>query len=176
MGIVFIWLGIVSPGLRKLSWSYTLGMVLYVVAAILLGLPVASNLPLFISITIIFTIAIIMKIIGLTIFLIVAFNFRRINKGAMDYFRSKKICIVHRGKIKGKAFMCATCGVLYCANCKEAIVQIENRCWSCKTFLDANVKIIENIEENNNLNTLNETNTRSIDNANDSRKLKKIET
>ncbi|HME52595.1 MAG TPA: hypothetical protein VKM55_10280 [Candidatus Lokiarchaeia archaeon] len=83
----------------------------------------------------IYTGSMVLQIAGLICWSYGGLNFRRINKAAMNYYSSRKICIVHRGKIQGTPFMCATCGVLYCAMCKDAIVYAENQCWNCKSVL-----------------------------------------
>jgi hypothetical protein len=57
-------------------------------------------------------------------------------KSLVDYFQSEHVCIVHRGKIAGKMFICPRCGVFYCIPCRDAIAEIDGKCWNCKTALE----------------------------------------
>nr|MDO8114195.1 hypothetical protein [Candidatus Sigynarchaeota archaeon] len=53
-----------------------------------------------------------------------------------DFYTNKHVCIVHKGEIKGKMFICSKCNAYYCMPCKEAIEQIDKCCWNCKTPFD----------------------------------------
>ncbi|MFX0100801.1 MAG: hypothetical protein ACFFCS_14595 [Candidatus Hodarchaeota archaeon] len=50
--------------------------------------------------------------------------------------KNKNLCIVHKGPIEGFSYICPGCGVLYCRRCLDALIQIENKCWSCGIPLD----------------------------------------
>lgn len=73
-----------------------------------------------------------------------------LNKALLEYYQSKHICIVHRGAIKGKLYMCEQCSVFYCLKCKEAIAKAENQCWNCKSplenIIEPDVEIIAEAE------------------------------
>ena len=75
-----------------------------------------------------------------SIFLIIAgaifSSLQRITATAIDFYTNKHVCIVHKGVIKGKMFICSKCNAYYCLPCKEAIEQIDKCCWSCKTPFD----------------------------------------
>ena len=71
-------------------------------------------------------------IIGLAIFS----SLQRITATAIDFYTNKRVCIVHKGVIKGKMFICSKCNAYYCLPCKEAIEQIDKCCWNCKTPFD----------------------------------------
>ncbi len=53
-----------------------------------------------------------------------------------DFYTNEHVCIVHKGEIKGKMFICSKCNAYYCLACKEAIEQIDKCCWNCKTPFD----------------------------------------
>ncbi|MFX0103164.1 MAG: hypothetical protein ACFFCS_26605 [Candidatus Hodarchaeota archaeon] len=68
------------------------------------------------------------------------------NKGGLattllEYYQSKRICIVHRGTIKDRVYACPGCGVYYCVPCKNAVVDAENKCWNCGTVLEKSMTI-----------------------------------
>src|SRR5271157_8494 len=62
-------------------------------------------------------------------------NFRQITNAMLDYYQSKHICVVHKGVIKTKIFMCGYCHTFYCVECKNALVALENKCWNCGEML-----------------------------------------
>ncbi|MHA1683076.1 MAG: hypothetical protein ACTSUE_19210 [Promethearchaeota archaeon] len=64
-----------------------------------------------------------------------------ITEGDITVSKEKHFCLVHKGPIEGYSFICPECGAYYCLNCVEAIKEIENLCWSCKSPLDKNKKI-----------------------------------
>ncbi len=50
--------------------------------------------------------------------------------------KEKRFCLVHKGPIEGYNYKCRKCGAFYCMKCYEALVDIENMCWSCDALLD----------------------------------------
>jgi hypothetical protein len=134
-----LWFILVCPGLRKLTVSLFFGFTLPIIGTLLTAFnfsePILENFGGLV-LNIYLTIAVSLKITGYLLLTHVLLNFSKINKSLIDYYTSKQICIVHRGKIKGRAFMCANCHVLYCIKCKNAIAGIENECWNCKQKLD----------------------------------------
>jgi tetratricopeptide (TPR) repeat protein len=54
----------------------------------------------------------------------------------MTVYKEKRICLVHKGPIEGYMFMCPDCGAFYCVKCVDALIEIENFCWSCERPLD----------------------------------------
>ena len=50
--------------------------------------------------------------------------------------KEKHICLVHKGSVKGYSFVCPECGAVYCIKCIDAIIKIENSCWSCESPID----------------------------------------
>ena len=55
--------------------------------------------------------------------------------------KEKQTCLVHKGPIRGYSFICPECGAFYCIKCVDAIIVIENACWSCESPLDQNQPI-----------------------------------
>src|SRR5271157_521532 len=53
-----------------------------------------------------------------------------------DFYTNKHVCIVHKGEITGKMFICPACNAYYCLACKEAIEHIDKVCWNCKKPFD----------------------------------------
>jgi hypothetical protein len=50
--------------------------------------------------------------------------------------KERRLCLVHKGPIEGYSFICPKCDTFYCPTCLDAIVKIENICWSCGKPLD----------------------------------------
>ncbi|MFX0103708.1 MAG: hypothetical protein ACFFCS_29370, partial [Candidatus Hodarchaeota archaeon] len=73
---------------------------------------------------------------------------RDVSLAFIEYYRTEHQCIVHKGPIVGKLYMCSNCNVFYCLKCKDALVKIENKCWLCGSKLvnDVNASGIRNIE------------------------------
>ncbi|HME51376.1 MAG TPA: hypothetical protein VKM55_04110 [Candidatus Lokiarchaeia archaeon] len=69
-------------------------------------------------------------IIGTLIFF--ASSISGISTTMVDFYTNKHICIVHKGEIKGKMYICSKCNAFYCVQCKEAIESIDKCCWNCK--------------------------------------------
>jgi tetratricopeptide (TPR) repeat protein len=61
----------------------------------------------------------------------------QITEDDVAVFKEKRICLVHKGEIRGFMFSC-TCGALYCTKCVDALIEIENFCWACDATLDPN--------------------------------------
>lgn len=55
--------------------------------------------------------------------------------------KEKHFCLVHKGPIEGYSFICPDCGTFYCMKCVQAIVTIDNTCWSCENVIDAEMPI-----------------------------------
>ncbi|MFX0099252.1 MAG: hypothetical protein ACFFCS_06685 [Candidatus Hodarchaeota archaeon] len=72
---------------------------------------------------------------------LIAYGFKGIMSAVIDFYQSKHICIVHRGVVEGKLFVCTRCNVFYCTQCKDAIAAAENRCWNCNDLLDKSLEL-----------------------------------
>ncbi|MBN2152608.1 MAG: hypothetical protein JW839_14235 [Candidatus Lokiarchaeota archaeon] len=136
---VFSWFIAICPGLKRLTVSAFIGILFTILGTMLTAFgfttPILNNFGQ-VVLNVYLTFVVSMKIVGYVLVVYSVVNFSRINKALLDYYTSKRICIVHRGRIKGRAFMCANCHVLYCMPCKAAIVEIENKCWNCKQELE----------------------------------------
>ncbi|HME51096.1 MAG TPA: hypothetical protein VKM55_02655 [Candidatus Lokiarchaeia archaeon] len=55
-----------------------------------------------------------------------------------------KLCIVHKGPIKGANYSCPQCNTFYCLKCAAALASAGERCWSCgnKIELDARLRTL----------------------------------
>jgi len=134
--IVFFLLGRTVPGLRRFAWIFSFGLIIYLIGSGGLSQNLQDTILSGMNRDVLYILAIALKIIGLTITAYGLSKIRNINKALIEYYQAKRICIVHRGKIDGAVFMCATCHVFYCVPCKDAIVELENACWNCKAVLD----------------------------------------
>ncbi|MFX1276113.1 MAG: hypothetical protein ACFFBP_22525 [Promethearchaeota archaeon] len=48
----------------------------------------------------------------------------------------KRICLVCKGKLERKIYICPDCGTFYCIKCSDALNELENICWVCETPFD----------------------------------------
>jgi hypothetical protein len=97
---------------------------------------------------ILFIIAPVLMIIGMIIFHIGMINIYLKYKNELlpvvfEFYKNKHFCVVHKGPIKNKLFLCPTCSVFYCEKCLTALIKIENKCWYCDTPLDETKEIKE---------------------------------
>ena len=57
-------------------------------------------------------------------------------------------CLIHKGPVGDyEGIECRACGAVYCDKCYDAIVRLENKCWSCKTQLDDSIPTDEKLDE-----------------------------
>jgi len=68
-----------------------------------------------------------------------------ITESDISIYKEQHICLVHKGKIDGISYICPSCGSFYCLKCYDALMELENECWSCRNPFDASrpVKSIE---------------------------------
>jgi parallel beta-helix repeat protein len=66
-------------------------------------------------------------------------RFRRIMPSIINFYQNQRRCVVHRGVIEGKVFLCSKCNVFYCLKCKEALIDIENKCWNCGASIEKTI-------------------------------------
>jgi parallel beta-helix repeat protein len=71
-------------------------------------------------------------------------RFRSIMPTIINFYQNQRRCVVHRGVIEGKVFLCSNCNVFYCLRCKEALIDMENKCWNCGATIEK--AIIERAE------------------------------
>lgn len=61
---------------------------------------------------------------------------QKITEEEITISKEKKICLVCKGELGGKMFMCSECGTFYCNKCSDALSNLENVCWVCNEALD----------------------------------------
>ena len=54
----------------------------------------------------------------------------------VTFHREKKICLVCKGRLAKFNYMCPNCDALYCMNCAQALINLENVCWVCNSPID----------------------------------------
>lgn len=61
---------------------------------------------------------------------------QKITEEEVSISKEKKICLVCKGNVVGKSFICFKCGAFYCIKCFNALTNLENACWACDNALD----------------------------------------
>jgi len=62
----------------------------------------------------------------------------RIIEGEVTVYKGSQSCLVCKGSAGGFNFyICPTCDSLYCKACTQAVIELENQCWSCNSPIDA---------------------------------------
>jgi len=61
----------------------------------------------------------------------------RITEGKISVHKERKICLVCKGEVERfNIYICPECNSIYCQNCAQALVDLENLCWSCNASID----------------------------------------
>ena len=53
----------------------------------------------------------------------------------------KKICLICKGKLEKKMYICPDCDTFYCNKCSDTLVNLENACWVCNHPFDESVPV-----------------------------------
>jgi len=62
----------------------------------------------------------------------------RVEQKEVTVYKDSKTCLVCKGNVEGfNVFICPQCNAIYCRKCAEAVVEIENACWTCESPIDA---------------------------------------
>ncbi len=62
----------------------------------------------------------------------------RITEGEVTVYKGSQTCLLCKGSAGGFHFyICPTCNSIYCKACTQAVVDLENQCWSCNSPIDA---------------------------------------
>ncbi len=81
----------------------------------------------------------------------------RIDEGEVTIYKGSHTCLVCKGSVEGfNIYHCPTCNSIYCKACTQAVIDLENQCWSCNTPIDASkpvkpykpVKEVGNVKKN----------------------------
>ena len=134
---LFAYFAVKTPQARKSSLLFIFGFILYALGSIISDELVLKPIVIMFG----FQVRIIIHII-VSVLLIASILFLYLGGcGLMlkpskdvlsELYAKKKICIVHKGKIKGKVFFCSNCLVKYCERCFKKVVEVENKCWACE--------------------------------------------
>jgi tetratricopeptide (TPR) repeat protein len=61
----------------------------------------------------------------------------RVAEKEVVVYKDSKICLVCKGNVGGfDIYVCPECNSIYCKDCAQAIIKIENICWTCEKFID----------------------------------------
>jgi hypothetical protein len=61
---------------------------------------------------------------------------KRVTEEEVSFSKEKKICLVCKGKLERKMYMCPDCSTFYCNKCSDTLSNLENACWVCETPFD----------------------------------------
>jgi uncharacterized protein YpmB len=61
---------------------------------------------------------------------------QRVTEEEVSVSKEKKICLICKGKLARKIYICPECSTFYCKKCSETISNLENACWVCETPFD----------------------------------------
>ncbi len=52
-------------------------------------------------------------------------------------YKGSQTCLVCKGSAEGfNVYVCPTCNSFYCKACAQAVINLENQCWSCNSPID----------------------------------------
>lgn len=77
-------------------------------------------------------------------------NLERVSEEDLIVYKGSQTCLVCKGNAGGfNIFICPQCKSIYCKTCIEAIIELENECWSCDVVIDESkpVKSLEKKKE-----------------------------
>ena len=58
-------------------------------------------------------------------------------KKKISVYKERKECLVCLGEIEGFGiYICPKCDSIYCEKCANALIEVENVCWSCESPID----------------------------------------
>ncbi|MFW9943201.1 MAG: hypothetical protein ACFFFT_19345 [Candidatus Thorarchaeota archaeon] len=61
----------------------------------------------------------------------------RVAEEEVTVYKDSKTCVVCKGSAGGfNIYVCPTCNSIYCRKCAQAVVEIENICWTCESLID----------------------------------------
>ena len=61
---------------------------------------------------------------------------KRITEEEVSISKEKKICLVCKGNLARKVYICPDCGTFYCNKCSDTLSNLENACWVCNVPFD----------------------------------------
>ncbi len=61
----------------------------------------------------------------------------RVSEGEFTVYKGSQTCLVCKGNAEGfNIYICPTCNSIYCNGCTQAVIDLENQCWSCNSPID----------------------------------------
>ncbi len=61
----------------------------------------------------------------------------RITEGEVPVYKGSKMCLVCKGSAEGfNVYVCPECNSFYCKACAQAVINLENQCWTCNSPID----------------------------------------
>ncbi len=60
----------------------------------------------------------------------------RVTEGEVTVYKGSQTCLVCKGSAEGNIYVCPTCNTFYCKTCAQAVIDLENQCWSCSSPID----------------------------------------
>ncbi len=61
----------------------------------------------------------------------------RVAEEEVTVYKDLKTCLICKGSVGGfNIYVCPTCSSIYCKTCAEAVIEIENACWTCESSID----------------------------------------
>jgi hypothetical protein len=67
---------------------------------------------------------------------------KEITEEEITISKERGICVVCKGKLERKMYICPSCNTFYCNNCSESLAELENMCWVCNTPFDKSKPVI----------------------------------
>ena len=62
----------------------------------------------------------------------------RVSEEEVTVYNESQTCLVCKGSAEGfNIYVCPTCNSHYCEVCTQAVIDLENQCWSCNSPIDA---------------------------------------
>jgi len=61
---------------------------------------------------------------------------KKVTEEEVSVSKEKKICLVCKGKLVRKIYICPDCNTFYCNICADTLVDLENACWACNSPFD----------------------------------------
>ena len=89
-------------------------------------------------------------------------NMEQVIEKKVTVYSELKTCVVCKGSAAGfNIYVCPHCSSIYCKGCAEAVIELENACWTCESPIDKAKpsQLFEKKEEEIKIGTKNSKNT-----------------
>jgi hypothetical protein len=61
---------------------------------------------------------------------------KKVTEEEVTVSKEKRICVVCKGKLERKMYICPDCNTFYCNKCSDSLAGLENMCWVCNAPFD----------------------------------------